>query len=328
MALANNTRHDLKLHSTLPGQGKDSCTPAEGRTPETLVVKGYSALTVPYSWLCEGRTVWIATCKDDKTVLCVLVSDLLNLYKVDPESVNFKDLVTSTIPLVTNSDKDRQPVYLTCNVAVFKCHRISKATPYQFLLSFDAPLVVHNYLPHPLEVRCRSESLNERRLGMVKSQEAFETCAVDGENFKSTRMIWKVHADANTQYVCDTWAATLKINETSEDRLKFLINTQSKQSPNQGELQLEATIRPNLNLTNPYYNFALREKVFENCASKKIVIYGKYAIVNRTDRDIMFSHKSKHEQEIKAHNSCLCDLGDKSELQFKVKGYSNVLCDL
>eukprot|EP00826_Nyctotherus_ovalis_P024977 TRINITY_DN19283_c0_g2_i1.p1 TRINITY_DN19283_c0_g2~~TRINITY_DN19283_c0_g2_i1.p1 ORF type:complete len:132 (-),score=25.13 TRINITY_DN19283_c0_g2_i1:11-367(-) len=100
------------------GQDKDRCVLAEGAS-ETLVVKGHSALTVPYNWLCEGRTVWIVTYKDGKATPCVLVSDLLNLYKVEPEDVNFKDLVTSTIPLVMSSDKDEQSVYLTCNAVSY-----------------------------------------------------------------------------------------------------------------------------------------------------------------------------------------------------------------
>jgi len=300
---------------------------AKENAEDMFILKGYSAVTVPYNWLSEDRPIWTFTYKDNVATPHKLINNLLDLYRVDTEEVNLENLVNSRIPLMISSDKNKPPIHLTCNVAVFKCHRISKTTPLQFLLSFESPFVIHNYLPYHLEVRGRSEHFNEKQLGVAKSQEAFETYAIDGRNFRSTRLIWKVHVNDNTHYYCESWSAMLKTNEVSEHKLNFSINTRDRGGSNQDKLELYGSIRPNLNLSNNYCNFALREKVYESCSSNKIVIYGKYAIVNKTDEDIIFSSKNRHEQMIGAHNSCLFSLFEKNELKFKVKGYGKVLID-
>ncbi len=43
-------------------------------------------------------------------------------------------------------------VFVGCDFSAFTCHRLGSVAPIQYLVSLNAPLLVHNYLPRPLEI--------------------------------------------------------------------------------------------------------------------------------------------------------------------------------
>ena len=285
-----------------------------------------SATAVPYEWILKKKSLGVL-CQNNKTTIpLLLVQDLMSLFKLDEKEFTNKDLKTGKIPLITSENAEIEDVHLTCNMMAFACHKISSYTPFQYVLSFDAPLVVHNYLPYFLELDCEHPHKKEKTLGLINSQEAFETCALDGEDFKNSKIKWKIHIEEESYYECDTWSSILKPNEPSEHKLKFNYCEESKEeTKKRSALELKATVRPNSKLINKYGSFELRDKVFEYCTSKKIVLFARYAIVNKTDSSIYIGSKGKTDFVLKKHTSEFIDLRDNTKLSFSVKGFGTLV---
>ena len=130
--------------------------------------------------------------------------------------------------------------------------------------------------------------------------------------------------DKGVSFHCNTWKGIIKPNTQSEHKLNFLIESDNKDSPDQGELNLKASMIPNMNLINSYDNFTLREKVFEYCTSGKMILFAKFAMVNKTDDKLYYGIKDKFELGINPHSNSLFDMGDKKELHFRSNGYGIV----
>jgi hypothetical protein len=253
-----------------------------------------------------------------------------------PESA-VDDLKTGKIVLIGSSERGSDDVHITCDIAAFTCHQVSKYTPLQYLLSFNSPLVIHNYLPYFLEVKYQLPEQGEKLLGLVDNQEILESYIVDGENFRDVKTVWKVHMAEDTHYQCNTWSAILGPNNTSDHNMKFILDRsneaggerkESKEQEKRGketiimdEYTLKASVRPNNKLINKYANFFIREKVYENYQSTKIAIFAQYAIVNKTDFAIDYGIKDKFSINMKPHTNCLCDLEKNKTLNFRTEGY-------
>ena len=295
----------------------------EGGT-KAIELKSRIAMTVPYDWIIKNKNIGIICRNNEKPVPILLIQGLKKLYKMEEKEQKIKDLKSGKIPLLIQ--KGKQDVHLTCNQMAFTCHAISKYTPLQYVLSFDAPLVIHNYLPYYLELDYVQPDNEKNILGLVNSQEAFETFALDGEDFKNSKMMWKVHIEEDRYYGCDNWIPELKSNQASEHTLNFKIYGE-EESKNEylSKLDLKASVRVNCNLINKYGNFELRTKVFENCTSKKIILFPRYAVVNKTDVKIFFGLKGKFDYSLKEHTSGLFDLGDSTKLSFSAKHFGNYI---
>jgi len=134
-----------------------------------------------------------------------------------------------------------------------------------------------------------------------------------------------VHTKENQRYICNSWKEALSPNSSSEHHLKFKLERKANTKGEQEELMLKASVRPGSNLINKYDNFLLRDKVYETCCRKKIAIYSRHAIVNKTELPIKFAADSLDPITLPAHSSCLFDLGENKSLNFKTKGSGNLI---
>lgn len=283
----------------------------------TLTLPSNSAATLPYAWLYENRDLGIICAKDDTEFPLLLVSGLLKLFKLQIENNTDKDIQATKIVLA--SSKDNPTVHITCDVAAFTCHKVTRFTPLQYLISFNSPLLIHNYLPHPLAVSYRYLG-KEKQLGTANSQDVLEPYEIEGENFNESKLKWTVYARETQHYVCGEWRGNLQPNAASEHQLSFELVQKTKAGKEQQLLTLKASVRPDSNLVNKYANFLLRDKVYENCCRRKIVVYSKHAIVNKTGLPIKFTADTESSITLPAHSSCLFDLGENKSLRFKTKG--------
>jgi len=282
-------------------------------------------MTVPFKWLCEKRDFGVLTHKDNAITPILLVKNLMRLFKLQTSDASDQDLRSGKIPLLVSTNDEIPSVNIACDVAVFKCHEIDQLTPFQYLLSFNSPILIHNYLPYPLEVSYFAKNNDQRLVGRIKSQEAVESYSLDGDSLKNIKTLWKVHMEENSYFYCDAWSVQLRPNETAEHQINFLLHDPNKDEKlkkhEQTDLQLKAMIRPNNNLANKYDNFILREKVYENSYSKKIVLFARNAIVNKTAFKISFKSKERPEVLLSRNSNCICNIPQNEKLQFMVKDF-------
>lgn len=262
----------------------------------------------------------------------LLVQGISRLLRLNAPEGAVDDLKTSKIVLIGSSGDTSANVHITCDIAAFRCHKVSKFTPLQYLLSFNSPFLVHNYLPYFLEVKYQLPNQQQKLLGILDSQEILQSYAVDGEDFKEVKTEWKVHMAEDTCYVCNTWAAVLGANNTSDHDMQFELrrgeNERVEEKKGEGKetvivdkFALKGLVRPHNRLINKYSNFTLREKVYENYQSSKIALFAQYAVVNKTDFPIDYGVKDKFSVNMKPHTNCLCDLGTHKSLNFRTEGY-------
>ena len=174
--------------------------------------------------------------------------------------------------------------------------------------------------------------MGEELIGRLKSQDAVESYAFDACNLQENRTIWKIHMTEDTHFLCDAWSTMLNPHESVEQQLHFVLRSKKEEEEKkaarpgkgrgQNDLQAKASIRPNNNLWNDYDNFNLREKVYENCYSKKIVVFVRHAIVNKTDVPITFGLKGKFGILLEPHSCCLFNIAAGTKLAFKACGFS------
>ena len=307
---------------------------------ETFEIKSGEAMTIPYKWVCENTDIGILCRRNSMLEPILLVQGISRLLRLKAPENKVDDLKTSKIVLIGSNDRESNDVHITCDIAAFTCHKISKYTPLQYLLSFNSPLLIHNYLPYFLEVKYQKPDQGEKLLGLINNQEILESYALDGENFEDVKTVWKVHMAEDTQYQCNTWSAILGSNNTSDYNMKFILNQSneeggredSKEHEKKGketiimdEYTLKLSVRSNNKLINKYANFYIREKAYENYQSKKIVVFAQYAIVNKTDFAIDYGVKNKFSFNMKPHTNCFYDLEKNKTLNFRTDGYGNII---
>ncbi len=143
-------------------------------------------------------------------------------------------------------------------------------------------------------------------------------------------------------FYCDSWDAMLEPNESSEEQLRFsLINHSAGEvrevakplgklkTSQQTELQAKASVRPNNGLCNEYDNFELREKLYEHCYSKKLVLFAPHAIVNKTNVPLKFGASHNLAIQLDPHSSCLFNVATGTKLSFKAPGFGTFpFCDI
>ncbi len=155
-----------------------------------------------------------------------------------------------------------------------------------------------------------------------------ESYAFDSCNLRDNRTVWKIHVSEHTFFLCDAWTTMLNPHESTEQQLHFLLRTTEKSEKEkwkQQDLQAKASIQQNSNLWNDYDNFNLREKLYENCYSKKIVVFVRRAIVNRTDIPLMIGSKDKAPTQLDPHSSCMFNIVAGSKMAFKAPGFGTDL---
>ena len=109
---------------------------------------------MPFQWLAENRTLGIICMREEKSFGFRLIAGLKTVFKPCLESEaasKVKELLGRAVPF-RQSGGEGEAVFLGCDIAAFSCHKISSTTPLQYLISLNAPLLVHNYLPRPLEL--------------------------------------------------------------------------------------------------------------------------------------------------------------------------------
>ena len=118
---------------------------------ETLLVKAGTAEVLPFRWIKENRNLGILCKSDDLVVPRVLIETMLKTFRYQPGAPPDKEMQGKLVPLFTSANH-ASSVLVGCDFTAFTCHKIDAFAPYQYLVSINAPLLIHNYLPRPLEV--------------------------------------------------------------------------------------------------------------------------------------------------------------------------------
>jgi hypothetical protein len=169
----------------------------------------------------------------------------------------------------------------------------------------------------------------ELLLGRLNPQDDVESYLLDSGNFKDNATIWTVHMDENKHFICKTWAKLIKPDTQLDEPMDFVLcdshGRKVETKGLQGALQLQVSVRPDVYLRNTYDNFELRDKVMERCYAKRIVLYARHVIVNRTHLPVQLGEEKKALRYLKPHSSCLFSLNPGTKLCFKTKGFSTAL---
>eukprot|EP00831_Metopus_contortus_P008780 TRINITY_DN13378_c0_g1_i2.p2 TRINITY_DN13378_c0_g1~~TRINITY_DN13378_c0_g1_i2.p2 ORF type:complete len:237 (-),score=52.03 TRINITY_DN13378_c0_g1_i2:105-815(-) len=80
--------------------------------------------------------------------------------------------------------------------------------------------------------------------------------------------------------------------------------------------------RPYSQLSNSYENFELREKVFEHSLSKKLILFAKQVVVNRTEFEIKLKGDKIPVHKLKPYSSCLFGIPQGVKIAFSTKGFN------
>ena len=148
---------------------------------------------------------------------------------------------------------------------------------------------------------------------------------VDANDFMYTKTFYKLLLSDTSYFVCNTWTKQSKLNESSEEPMTFsLYENDKKVDPSKSKqvaLNAQVSIRPFNILTTNYDNFELRQRVLDSCCSKKMTIYARQGIVNKTDYALKFGMPNQFSVKLNSHSNCLFNMLADAMLCFKMKGY-------
>eukprot|EP00831_Metopus_contortus_P036416 TRINITY_DN28813_c0_g1_i1.p1 TRINITY_DN28813_c0_g1~~TRINITY_DN28813_c0_g1_i1.p1 ORF type:complete len:233 (-),score=43.46 TRINITY_DN28813_c0_g1_i1:110-808(-) len=164
-----------------------------------------------------------------------------------------------------------------------------------------------------------------KSIGSLMPQEDVAVYSLDGNNLKDNHLEFHMSISKTLAYKCNSFQKLLKPDELSEDLLKFtLFDEDEKVARKKGimdELIIQANFRPFNQLANSYENFELREKLLEHSHSKKLTLFAKQVIVNKTEFEIKFKGEKMPKYRLKPHASCLFGIPQGVKVGFSTKGY-------
>ena len=311
--IANNTAHDITIYSQDPGKKDISDC-------ETLVIKAGVTDNLPFSWYCCNYCLGIFCKKDTALVPFRIFTRLKSVFETVIGKNPNKELVSRLIPFNNNEE------FIACDISAFKCNKISKISPVQYLLSLNSPLKIQNALPFPLQISGSVKKEPLKPIGNLKSQEELAVFCLDGNNLKYIHLQFQMNISKTLIYCCDTLQKMSNPDGAVEEQLTFTLFEKGKKVGREkktvDELLIQGNCRPYSQLSNSYENFELREKLFEHSLSKKLILFAKQVIVNKTEFEIKLKGDKIPVYTLKPYSSFLFGIPQGVKIAFSTKGFN------
>ena len=291
---------------------------------DKITILPNTADVMPLSWIVENKVFGYLDSNKSFKKIAQKFSGIFPAYIPEefgfqPGLINFADESAGT-----------EKVMATFDLAAFSCHSIGNICPCQYLVSINPPLIIHNLLMKPLEVKYKG-----KLIAALNPGEQTKVYACAGEQFAPDKQLeLKIllgEEENNDYFYSNSFKKSIKPGEVVDEPIRFERYSSIKKErvvPNKANKNLlkyfnaQITIAPMSNFETSLENFELRDKIFEKCWARKMTIFAKQLVVNQTNMEIKIGEKGKAVR-IKSGECSIVNVSQGTKTGFSVKGYCN-----